>query len=118
MVLPDQLVAPQITSTPISSNIGILLRWYTEDMQEILLQTKEAKFQETSQISDITKKQSYSFEGVSGTNQPSCSQVIDDKITDLLRLPEYRKGTKRMRTKSPAPLAISSKKFKEYLELK
>lgn len=55
-VLPDQLVAPQITSTPISSNIAIPLPWYTEDMQEILLQTKEAKFQETSQSLTLQKK--------------------------------------------------------------
>lgn len=39
------------------------------------------------------------------------------EIDSLLKLPEQKKGMTRKR-KSPVPLAITSKKFKEYLELK
>lgn len=45
-------------------------------------------------------------------------QQVIRQMDELLRLPQPKKGTKRKQSKSPIPLAITSKKFKEYLQQK
>lgn len=142
--LPVHWNVPQITSTPVSSNQeAIPLPWYTEDngiIQNVSLQVNVPYEQNISQNIDVTQNLLLQVDlpnhrkGVQSpdvtfekdpciqeitleNNEPSCSKVTD-KIDELLKLPENKKGIKRKRVQSPMPLAITSKKFKEYLTLK
>jgi hypothetical protein len=113
--IPINWTEPGTTSTPISSRIAIPLPWYTET--DLKIQNLECPV--NAQTNPGTSKILDAFSPhIDEPHVEDSFDLTNTKIDELLRLPGGKNATKRKLTKSPVPLAITSKKFKEYLEQK
>ncbi|KAL4703637.1 hypothetical protein ACJJTC_007664 [Scirpophaga incertulas] len=135
----NENIEPQTNSTPLASKKAIPLPWYTtgdtainyEHHENNLKPKTKSFFQDTAHRNDVQRDNELSkdvdvssernlYNNLMNSNEPEpeCSQTIDSEIDKLLRLPERKRTLKRKQPKSPVPLAITSKKFKEYMERK